>query len=108
MRVSVVCESVLLSRSLKMFLKPYLQNYKKSDFVITDKRLDIDKPQFIISHDSSADLIVPFGNSTLLVALEKFYNKISQDIDTTNLEDKIEKLLKEYTSKMMTLIKEHS
>jgi hypothetical protein len=103
-----VCDSVLLEESLKIFLSSYIESYKKSDFVITDKKLDIDKPQFIISHHGAADLHPPFGQSTLIRSLEKFYASITQDGPITSLEVQVEELLKEYTTKLMNLVKAHA
>ena len=109
MKVAIICQSPLLEQSLKLFLKEYLESYKKSDFVITDKIIDdINKPQFIISFDrQQANLAIPFGKTTLMIALKKFYQAHKVNLPKKDIELQIEELLKEYTTKLMTIIKEN-
>ncbi len=117
MRVSIVCQSLLLTRALELFLKNSLAPYKKCDFVICDKKIDLNKPQFIISDDEDADLSVPFLKSALILKLEEFYKKLrneeSFDAKLENgrkfesLEIKIDHLTKQFRQELIKTIKEY-
>ena len=42
MKVALVCQSLLLSRALKSFLGDIVVPYKQCDFVISDKKIELD------------------------------------------------------------------
>ncbi len=113
MKIALICHSLLLTKSLEIFLKNNITTYKKCDFVISDKKLDIDKPQFIISGES-ADLDSPFSESALIIELEKFYNNnilsASKDTKTIipqkiDLEEKIDFITKKFRDDLVSVIK---
>lgn len=127
MRVAVKCESPLLQKSLELFLGRYLSPLKSCDIVITDQKLDIDKKTIYISSDKDADLVKPFSKSQLILALEKLVKnekeskKIlsivddieeKEEVETSSntldfkfLEDRIEKLTKEYQENILKTIR---
>jgi len=74
-KISVICDSLLLKNSLEIFLKDYITTYKNSDIVLSDKKLDIDKPLVLVGSFEEADIVVPFSRSSLLLGLEKSYKK---------------------------------
>jgi hypothetical protein len=111
MKIALVCNSLLLSESLKIFLKPYLTNIKSAHFIISDQKLDINKPVFIISNEDGSNMKKPFVMSTLMTSLENFYreNLIMEKYDYENdkaLQYEIELLVKDFTNKLYKLIKE--
>ena len=64
MKVAVVCQSLLLSKALHSFLGELIVPYKQCDFVISDKKIELDKPIFHIS-TLEGELLIPFSKSTL-------------------------------------------
>ena len=75
MKVALVCQSLLLSRALKSFLGDIVVPYKQCDFVISDKKIELDKPIFYIS-SNDGNLIIPFSKSSLLIELDKFFQHL--------------------------------
>lgn len=75
MKIAVVCQSLLLSRALKSFLGDAIVAYKQCDFVISDKKIELDKPVFYIA-SSEGNLNIPFSKSTLLLELDKFFQHL--------------------------------
>lgn len=111
MKIALVCNSVLLNEALKIFLKPYLTNLKDANIVVSDQKLDIDKPVFIINNTKHAHLQKPFSMSHLIIAIENFY-KENKVMDKYSFEDdkvlqyELEVLVKDFTDKLYKLIKE--
>jgi hypothetical protein len=110
-KIALACQSILLEKSLEIFLKNYISAYKQCDFVISDKEIEIDKPLFFISN-GNGNLNIPFSKSTLLLNLEKFYenlynNKKTKKIDTKELEEKIEVLTNDFRKNLIKTIKEY-
>jgi len=74
LKVAVICDSPLLEKSIKNFLKEYITPLGICDFVISDKKRELHKPIFYIGNHENSDLKKPFSKSTLLLKLEKFYD----------------------------------
>ncbi len=114
MKIALACQSILLEKSLDIFLKSYIVPYKQCDFVIGDKKIEIDKPLFCIATENS-DLCVPFSKSALMLKLEKFYGtllvakpvEITKQVDVKELEKKITKLTDSFRKNLVKVIKEH-
>lgn len=112
MKIALACQSILLEKSLEIFLKNHITPYKQCDFVISDKEIEIDKPLFYISHDSG-NLNIPFSKSALMLALDKFYENLYTDevkvekIDIKELEEKIELLTDNFRKDLIKTIKEY-
>ncbi len=111
MKIALACDSLLLTKSLEIFLKKSLTSYKKCDFVISDKNLETDKPLFIISNEAS-NLQVPFSESSLMIELDKFYtNLISKnrpkDESKNDIHEKIDFLTKKFRDDLIEVISEH-
>ncbi len=114
MKVALMCQSLLLSKSLNIFLKNSISPYKKCDFVISDQKLELDKPQFIISNEDS-NLKSPFSESTLMIELDKFYNNVclnnravsdASKSSRDNKKRKIKLLLDKFRDDIMDIIDE--
>jgi len=73
MKVAVQCRSLLLQKSLEIFLSKQLVNLSKSDIIIRDEPCYEDSRCFYIGSDERADLKKPFSKSELILALEKKY-----------------------------------
>lgn len=109
MKVAIECDSMLLQRSLEIFLRDFKANSNECDFLITDKLFKSEKPIFFISNSSNqAYLKKPFSKSKLLTAIEKFYNENIRNRDKSdNLKNQIELITKEFVEKLVVTIKEH-
>ncbi|MDD3466336.1 MAG: hypothetical protein PHE67_04225 [Campylobacterales bacterium] len=116
MKVAVVCDSPLLKRCLEVFLKKHLSSYAACDFVISDKKIDSEKPIFIISDQKGSNLNKPFSKTRLLKALEEHYKKIrpprniitvaSKSVEN-ELETKIKQITENFVGELLSAIKEH-
>ena len=115
MKVALVCQSLLLSRALKSFLGENVVPYKQCDFVISDKKIDLDKPIFYIG-SNEGNLLVPFAKSTLWIALDKFFQEllmkqssvddmVSQPNNTHLLEEKINALTEKFRTELIQTIR---
>ena len=115
MKVALVCQSLHLNRALKSFLGELVVPYKQCDFVISDKKIELDKPIFYIaSHEGN--LLIPFSKSTLLLALEKFFQEllmrqssvddmVTQPNNTYLLEEKITALTDKFRAELIQTIR---
>ena len=114
MKIALACQSILLEKSLEIFLKSYIAPYKQCDFVISDREIEIDKPLFCIAAENS-DLILPFSKSSLMLKVENFYDSLLEaeqnnnivKSDTKEIEEKITKLTDNFRDDLINLIKEH-
>jgi len=119
MKIALACKSLLLTKSLEIFLKTKISSYKKCDFVISDSRIEIDKPLFVISGNTS-NLQAPFPASALMIELDKFYNKIGTNKITSNLvheakdidlneelKEKIDFLTKKFRDDLLSVMQEY-
>ncbi|MBR8464088.1 ornithine carbamoyltransferase [Campylobacter sp. faydin G-24] len=110
MKISCECECILLQNSLMLFLKDYISHYKDCDFVITDKRLNIQKPQFIIA-DNAAHLSVPFSKNALFNMLEEFYSAIQlkqvlhKEIQNVDIEAQVGALVDKFKADLIALLR---
>jgi len=115
LKVAVACKSLLLQKSLELFLKEYLSSYKYSDFLISDRKIKVEKPIFLISKDKEANISVPFTKSQLILEIKSFYKSLNSSYkepkpktkDRSSLEKKIETLCNEFQSKLIKMLKEH-
>ena len=115
MKVSLACKSILLTKSLEIFLKKNISSYKKCDFVISDRKLEIDKPLFLIS-DKNSNLQMPFSESSLMIALDKFYIDLTSNKNSNsdlvknkkdNLREKVDFLTKKFRDDLIEIIEQH-
>ena len=114
MKIALACQSVLLEKSLEIFLKSYITPYKQCNFVISDREIEIDKPLFYIATENS-DLIMPFSKSALMLKVEKFYDTLNSSkevektvkIDVKDIEEKITKLTDDFRKNLISTIREH-
>lgn len=109
MKIAIKCESVLLEKALNIFLKPYLTSLKYSDFVVSDRVLEIEKPLFIVGKHIKK----PFSKEELLLALANF--TVPKEGDTPslqhkkdeNLESKVENLTHKFSQDLVKIIKDY-
>jgi len=111
-KIAIACKSLLLQKSLEIFLKEYLSSYRYADFLISDRKIDINKPLFLISNKKEANLKVPFSKSQLLLEIKYFYKKnikpkkpLKED-KIKILEKKIEILCETFKKEIIKSIKE--
>lgn len=115
MKIALVCQSLLLSRALKSFLGEMVVPYKQCDFVISDKKIELDKPIFYIS-SNEGNLVIPFSKSSLLIELDKFFQHLvlrqgSMDDmmpntkSTHTLEEKITALTEKFRAELIQTIR---
>lgn len=114
MKVAIVCQSLLLSKALKSFLAELIVPYKQCDFVISDKKIELDKPIFHIA-TSGGELDIPFSKSSLILSLEKFYATLqaaSGHISPSTpipevLEDKIAALTEQFRQELIRTLRDY-
>ena len=117
MKIAIACKSILLEKALKIFLRPYLVPVKYCEFVVSDSKIKIDKPIFLIGNDS-AHLPLPFSKTSLLLALEEFStcllgekkqkSEIAKEVkDFSILENKINMLTDKFRKDLIQTIKSH-
>jgi hypothetical protein len=111
MKIALACNSLLLTKTLEIFLKKNLTSYKKCDFVISDKNIEMEKPLFVISGEK-ADLQVPFSESSLMIELDRFYAKLTskkspKDEKIETIKEKIDILTKKFRDDLLEVIGEH-
>lgn len=117
MKISLVCQSLLLSKALKSFLGDEVVSYKQCDFVISDKKIELDKPIFYIS-STKGELLIPFSKSSLMIELDKFYQNILQkeqnsivsiqsSIPNAVLEEKISALTEKFRKELIQTIRDY-
>jgi hypothetical protein len=119
MKIAIVCQSLLLERALKLFLKPYVAPLKQCDFVVCDHQLETNLPQFKIK-TPDANLPFPFSKSSLIHSLEEFFRTIkdtnstavkgltdSKKRDFSLLENRLNEICAEFNAKIIKTVKEH-
>lgn len=95
MKIALICDSLLLDRSLEMYLKEYLTSYKMCDFAVATQPVESQKPVFLIGNMEGAHLKIPFTKELLLKELESFYyalNGESKSAISPRLEREIEEI----------------
>lgn len=76
MKIALISDSLLLGKTLEMYLKDYLTSYKVCDFVVATQPIDSQKPVFLIGEYENANLNKPFTKEVLLEKLRIFYESI--------------------------------
>lgn len=76
MKIALICDSLLLDRSLEMYLKEHLTSYKLCDFVVATQKVESQKPVFLIGDFEGANLKIPFTREILLQELEAFDGQV--------------------------------
>lgn len=76
MKIALICDSLLLDRSLEMYLKEHLTSYKLCDFVVATQVVESQKPVFLIGDFEGANLKIPFTREILFQELENFDRKL--------------------------------
>jgi len=118
LKVAVVCESILLSRSLEIFLKDSLVDFTDADVVLADREFECEKPILLVSSRLKADIRKPFGKTKLYAILESyekdqkakkmvFEPQVADVITSQDLGLQIEKLVDDFSKKLVQAIKGH-
>ena len=113
MKISFDCECILLQESLKLFLRDFTSHKKDCDFIIVDRPIKTQKPQFLISQNSG-HLKIPFSKETLLSTLEEFYSATqisSEGFESergSTFENDLDVLLRNVKRDLTNLIRSHS
>ena len=118
LKVAVVCESVLLSRSLEIFLKDSIVDFTDADVVLADREFECEKPILLVSSRPKADIRKPFGKTKLYAILENyekdqrakkmvFEPQVLPVVHGDDLGLQIEKLVEDFSKKLVQTIKGH-
>ncbi|RUM44286.1 MAG: hypothetical protein DSY46_05980 [Hydrogenimonas sp.] len=115
MKIALKCRSLLLEKSLRIFLKGYIVPEDQAQMIVTDDHVTSDLPIFRIGLDEEADLVKPFSSSQLMIKLEeKFENYQSQEAlqaltldEEVSLEEKIEHVTRSFVQELTSIIREH-
>jgi len=114
LKIAIECKSLLLQKSLEIFLQKHLTSVKHCDICICDVEcFEDDERCFYISQDSKADLVKPFSKSQLMLALEERYKKIKknptsvdeEELDFSILEKRINYLTQEYKENIIKAVR---
>lgn len=112
MKIALLCDSLLLKRSLEIYLQGHIVSQEYAELIICDRLRQMDKPTLLVSHTKKADLRVPFTKAELFWALEEFYLKIlKSEILLSSKEQMkpfIEKLNKKHHNKIAKLARKIS
>ena len=92
MKVTIACKSLLLKRSLELMLKDNLSSYNECDILISDKKINIKKNLFLISHSSSSHIKMPFTKKNLLKKLEQSLQTKQSILDVVEKDNGISKM----------------
>ncbi|WP_104721599.1 hypothetical protein [Helicobacter mesocricetorum] len=135
MKIALISNSLLLTKSLEIYLRDYLTSYKMCDFIVATEPMEADKPVFLVGDFSEANLNKPFTKEILLESLESFYFQIkhqgtqepplnnskpistmlgnfrdrrlaTQDNDAV-LQQKMQEVLERYAQEIVELTREH-
>ncbi|AJC85922.1 hypothetical protein [Campylobacter sp. RM16704] len=71
MKIALECKDLILEKTLETILKDFLVLKKDCDFIISDEKINTQKPQFIINKKSNF-LTLPFSTEELLNELNDF------------------------------------
>lgn len=106
MKIYIECKSILLHKALSLFLEPFLCPYKQCDFVVSDYEYESKKPIFYID-GKNANLQKPFSKEKLLSSLNEFAKCSFEKNQNTSFEEQIDKLTKDFSQKMLQIIKDY-
>ncbi len=81
MKIALISNSLLLTKSLEIYLRDYLTSYKMCDFIVATEPMEANKPVFLIGDFSETNLNKPFTKEILLEKLESFYWRINHQED---------------------------
>lgn len=111
MKIFTQCECLLLSESLRLFLDSFYTSKKDCDFIISDKKIDSDKPVFVID-EKSPHLKIPFTKESLISTLEEFYSAIQIQNNSalfkasnSSFEQNLSNLVDKFKADLLNLIK---
>ncbi|WP_143428398.1 hypothetical protein [Helicobacter sp. 11S03491-1] len=121
MKISIMCESMLLQEALNHYLLDDLSSFEECEFVISDTPLHVTKPVCLINSSPQSDIKKPFSQKSLLEDLQEFYHskvkatKITAnllphhllDIKNPELKMQIDSLLEEFSTKIYQTLKKH-
>jgi hypothetical protein len=116
LKIAVVCDSPLLKKCLEVFLKERLSSYSACDFVISDKKIDSEKPVFVISDEKGSNLKKPFSKTKLLKSLDEYFLKQKKAnahptaihrAEAGELEKRIRRLTEGFVNDLLRAIREH-
>ncbi len=114
MKISIICDSLLLKNSLEIFLKEYITSYKNCNLLISDKKIDTEKLLVVVNSSNEADIKIPFSKSSLLIDLKNIFNKNNSENKPEKesiksiwrLERKIDKLTLEFRENLIKTLRE--
>ncbi len=104
MKIYIECKSLLLQKSLEIFLEQFLVLEDECEFIVSDFKRDFSKPVFYVDGEL-VHLKKPFSKECLILELEKFYEKNFKTKD--DLDAKIAFLTTEFSEKLQQVIREH-
>lgn len=112
MKISIKCNSLILEKALELFLKEFITPFKQADIVVSDHFFKSEVPLFLLKGEG-AKVSFPFSKTTLLLALEDFYQKKTglkkretSKKDFKLLEKKLEDLTSSYHFKIVEAVRE--
>lgn len=120
LKVAIVCESILLKKSLELFLRDRISDFSSADIVISERKFECNKPILVVSNVQDADIKKPFGKAKLVSILENYEREleIKKEIlekkvgsaggEIDRLEREIRELTEEFSARLIQIIKSRS
>ncbi len=99
MKITLLCDSLLLQKSLQNYLKEHIVSDVDADIIICDKLIVTNRPVFLIGHSNRAHLRVPFTKKELFWALEDFYIQMLESKAPLTPHEQIQPILEKLNRK---------
>ncbi len=96
MKISLMCNSLLLTKTLSLYLKEYIVDKRSADFIISDHMRG--KGYLFVSSKKESDLQTPFTKEMLFDAIEYY---IYQNRPKSKEEMEVEDIVKELQQKQL-------
>jgi hypothetical protein len=104
MKIYVNCKSLLLQRSLEIFLKSRLSTLGAADIVVSDYDFNTQKPLLFIGNGKKSSIKIPFSKAKILTTLEKMYEIRQAELlvkdGTDEFEEELNLALSEFSKKI--------
>lgn len=114
-KVCVMCDSLLVKKSVEMFLKDYVSDYKSCNLVISDREREVDKPVVLLGAEEGMGIPRPYTRSSLLLFMDKYQKQMEGkkalgellDEEREPLEAVLEKLAAKFAKEVAQAVRNH-
>ncbi|MDL0088373.1 hypothetical protein [Campylobacter gastrosuis] len=111
MKISFECDCILLQKTLLLFCQEFIAYNSECDFIVSDRRLNTQKPLFLIG-ESGSHLALPFTKKALVENLKEFYSAIQvkgvKESKKGDFNAELDLILANFKADLVELFKRHS